>query len=333
MNTTTKTALGTTLDHGLATGAKRSPGKPLAPSAERNPGEGRLPIGGLRSTTILNSFATLMENLMRKAKAALKRVLYTRAGVTMDNTIPDTTTYLVPDRNHFGVIQMPKDGSPTGEVWIEPGSTTGTRDVDFVSTASFRGAMNYADFNRQLVMESTIEGRFIVIAMSRRDIVEIRDQWPRVEWVDQHGEVHETTFDFWIRLADGTCIAVAVKPVSKVRSSGILDTLAAVQAQGIGGFADRVALVTEVYANHDAAFNAGWKLHARRMRNQSEYLEAFGLVSATNGSVRFHDLLQGAKCSAGRRIALWNLIDEAVLVPVGTGRIDDLSFLRRATSN
>ncbi|MFK0204759.1 hypothetical protein [Agrobacterium sp. NPDC090283] len=288
---------------------------------------------GLLSTTILNSPLSLTENLMRKAKAALKRVLYTRAGVTIDNTIPEETTYLVPDSNHFGVIQMPKNGSSTGEVWIEPGMSTGTRDVDFKSIASFRGALHYADFNRQLVMESTIEGRFIMIAMTRPDITEIRDQWPVVEYVDKSGEVHSTTFDFWIRLVDGTRVAVAVKPARKVRSSGILEVLKNVQDQGVGGFADRVALVTEVYANHDAAYNAGWKLHARRMRNQFQYLEALDFISDVQGSVRFNDLLQDASSPAGRRVAIWNLLDEGLLVPDATGRIDDLSFLHRATSN
>jgi len=299
---------------------------------ERGAGR-RRPIGGLRSTTILNSLPVLLETLMRKAKAALKRVLYSRAGVAIENIVPDDTHYLVPDSNHVGVLVKPADGSPTGEIWIEPGASTGTRSVDFKSIASFRGALPYAQFNRQLVMESTIEGRFIMIAMTRPDIVEIRDQWPVVEYVDKYGELHKTIFDFWIRLADGTCIAVSVKPAAKVRSSGVLEMLKSVQDQGVGGFADRVALVTEVYASHDAAANAGWKLHARRMRNQFQYLEALDFVSDLRGSVRFDDLLKDASSPAGRRVAIWNLLDEGLLVPDAPGRIDDLSFLHRATSN
>ncbi|MBY3102328.1 hypothetical protein HFO69_32310 [Rhizobium laguerreae] len=288
---------------------------------------------GLLSTTCLNPLLSLMENLMRKAKAALKRVLYDRAGLTIDNSIPDETQYLEPDNNYVGVIQKPKNGSATGEVWIEPGESTGTRDVGFKSTASFRGAVPYVAFNRQLVMESTIEGRANLIFMARRDIVEIRDQWPVVEFHDEDGVFHGTVFDHWIRLVDGSRVAVAVKPVSKVRSSGILKTLKLAQEQGIGGFADRVALVTEIYASHASAFNAAWKLYSRRARNEVQYLEAFDLVSAINGSVRFHDLLQGATRPAGRRVAIWNLLDEGILVPHEAGRIDDLSFLHRATSN
>ncbi|MGO7201337.1 hypothetical protein ACCT30_08160 [Rhizobium ruizarguesonis] len=288
---------------------------------------------GLLSTTCLNSLFSLMENLMRKAKAALQRVLYNRAGVAIDNTIPDETSYLEPDSNYIGVVQKPKNGSATGEVWIEPGESTGTRDVGFKSTASFRGALPYGAFNRQLVMESTIEGRAGLIFMARRDIVEIRDQWPMVEFADSDGVFHETVFDHWIRLVDGSRVAVAVKPVSKVRSSGILKTLKLAQEQGIGGFADRVALVTEIYASHASAFNAAWKLYSRRARNEVQYLEAFDLISAINCSVRFHDLLQGATHPAGRRVAIWNLLDEGLLVPDEAGRIDDLSFLHRATSN
>jgi hypothetical protein len=288
---------------------------------------------GLLSTTCLNSLFSLMENLMRKAKAALQRVLYNRAGVAIDNTIPDETSYLEPDSNYIGVVQKPKNGSPTGEVWIEPGETTGTRRVDFKSKVSFRGALPYAALNRELVMESTIEGRANLLFMARRDIVEVRDQWPVIEIVDEDGVIEKPVFDNWLRMIDGTRIAVAVKPVSKVRSSGILRTLKLAQEQGIGGLADKVALVTDAYANHANAFNAAWKLHARRMRNQAEYVEAFEIAFESHGSVRFHDLLLGARRPAGRRIAIWNLIDEGILVPDQAGRIDDLSFLHRATSN
>ncbi|MGW9231077.1 hypothetical protein ACWGPT_09440 [Pseudorhizobium sp. NPDC055634] len=286
----------------------------------------------LLATTFLNIIRFCKETLMGKTKLAAVRVKMNRAGVTPDRTIPTATTYLNPDLFHIGSKVVPQDGSWTGEVWVPTGESTGLRQPDSKNVVSFRGAVQHHADNRKIVFESALEARVAKILLARRDIVEVRDQWPDVHHVDC-GRIASHTFDFWARFADGRRVAIAVKPTSRVRSSGVLRTLKLISEQGNGNFADQVALITDAYATHDAAHEAGWKLHSRRMRNEDAYEEAFSLVSSIKGSVRFHDLLDGAAEPAARRIAIWNLIDEGHLVVLHPGRINDLTWLRRPSQN
>jgi hypothetical protein len=90
-----------------------------------------------------------------------------------------------------------------------------------------------------------------------------------------------------------------------------------------------VALFTDAKASLDNDYNAGWILRARRTFNRLEYQAALDRIEGIHGSVRFHDLLIGAPFEGGRRTAIWNLIDEGILVPDERGKISDLSFLHR----
>jgi hypothetical protein len=264
-----------------------------------------------------------------------------RNGINLDFSIPTSATYHTPDDVFVGRIGGTNDNvsEPLGfdeqvmrGEWIPPSASTGTRMPQTKSIASFRGSQHHHASNRSVVFESLIEARFSVIAEARHDIVEIRDQWPVVHYVDCNGCMVSHTFDFWVRMKDGRSVAIAVKPTGRVNSSSILKTLQAIKEQGIGGFAEDVALVTEAYATEDAAYNARWKLHARRMRNEVEYRGALAAVSDLRGSVRLHDLVAEAEMPAHRRIAIWCLIDEGVLAPDELGRITDESFLHNIHS-
>lgn len=286
--------------------------------------------GTLLSTTFLTVARIYKECLgMTKTKIAAVRVKMNRAGIKPDLTIPRTTQYLSPDDMHFGRRSAVPE-TDAESIWIPPGESTGTRVPDKKNVISFRGAIHHFGDNRKVVFESMIENRVAKILLARRDVVELRDQWPEVHYVDAAGVLRSHTFDFWVRLANGKRVAVAVKAAARVRASRVVSTLKLVAAQGIGGHADEVALLTDAYANHDEAHNAGWKLHARRMRNEAAYREAFALIANLHGTVRFHDLLPGASHPAARRIAIWNLLDEGYLAAIQPGRITNLSWLVRA---
>jgi hypothetical protein len=288
----------------------------------------------LLATTFFNLLNLCKETLgMTKTKIAAVRVKMNRAGLKPDRIIPETTQYLSADQAHVGHTIAAANGSLTGDLWIGTAASTGTREPDKKNVISFRGAAQHHGDNRKLVVESALEKRVAALLMARNDVVELRDQYPHVWWADADGKLCEHTFDFWVKLIDGRRIAIAVKPAARVRSSRVVQKLRQIAAQGIGDAADEVALITDAYATHDAARDAGWKLHARRMRNEAAYREALALVCDMNGVVRFHDLLSGADHPAARRIAIWNLIDEGYLAPLEPGRITDLSWLRRATQN
>lgn len=289
--------------------------------------------GTLLSTTFLTLASLYKEYLgMTKTKIAAVRVKMNRAGIKPDLTIPRTTQYLVPDEMHIGRCGAASE-TGAGPVWIPPGESTGTRLPDKKNVISFRGAIHHFGDNRKVVFESMVENRVAKVLLARRDVVELRDQWPEVHYVDAAGVLRSHTFDFWVRLANGKRVAVAVKAAARVRQSRVVTTLKSIAAQGIGGHADEVALLTDAYATHDEARNAEWKLHARRMRNEAAYQDAFAIVANIRGVVRFHDLLQDASHPAARRIAIWNLIDEGYLAAIEPGRITDLSWLIRATQN
>lgn len=268
---------------------------------------------------------------LRTPRPILERLNYGRAGVVPDYHIPEETVYLKPDREHVGATGLVQD-AVDGDVWLEPTPSTGLRSVDFKSTSSFRGHVPYRVANTRLAAESMIEARLAKILQADRRVIDIRDQFPRCSYVDD-GRLLETVFDYWVQLDDQRRVAIAVKQANRVRSSGILRTLKLVAEQGIGGYADAVALITDAHANMDNEYNAGWILRSRRAFNQAEFDQAFARVQAVNGQIRFHDLLDGATSQAGRRTAIWNLIDEQYLMPEEKGRITDLSWLRRATRN
>jgi|GEM_PF-1414896 len=265
---------------------------------------------------------------LRARRAILDRVRYSRAGVAPDDKVPGATVYLQPDAEHVGLTG--RDALDIGEVWMEATPSSGLRSVDHVSKSSFRGHVPYRGQNSSLSAESMIEARLAKILQVHRSVIEIRSQYPRVQYVDD-GTLRETVFDFWVMLSNQQRVAVAVKPARKVRSSGILRTLRLVSDQGIGGYADAVALFTDARAGLDDEYNAAWILRSRRMFSQAEYDHALERVSVVHGSTRFHDLLAGAACQAARRTAIWNLIDQGELEPEEHGRIEDLSWLRRST--
>lgn len=285
---------------------------------------------GIFATAAKNLFRLLKETLMGKTSLALSRVRWNRAGIKPDTCVPDATKYLAPDLFHIGRFDAFEGATANDEIWIGPGPSRGTRDPDKKNVISFRGALQHHADNRVLVIESTIEARLAKILEARNDVVEIRDQEPVAEWVDEDGVLHEHTFDFWVRLASGRTIAIAVKPAERVEPSGVVDILRRIAEQGGRHLADDFAVVTELYASHDAAHNAGWILYARRARNEAAYAEAFEIVSRVHGHLRFHDLVSGSGHPAARRVAIWNLIDEGHLAAVEPGRITDLSWLRPA---
>lgn len=267
---------------------------------------------------------------LRNKRGILERVLYERAGVVPDNHVPEDTVYLKPDAEYVGLTE--RDSLDIGDIWMEATPSSGLRSVDFVSKSSFRGHVPYRGQNTSLSAESMIEARLAKILQVHRRVVDIRSQYPRVQYLDD-GVLCETIFDYWVKLNDQRRIAIAAKPAGRVRSSGILRTLKLTSDQGVGGYADGVALFTDARASLDDEYNAKWILRSRRAFNQAEFDQALDRISIVYGSTRFIDLLAGAGSQAGRRTAIWNLIDRGELEPEERGRISDLSWLRRNLLN
>lgn len=176
--------------------------------------------------------------------------------------------------------------------------------------------------NREVVSDSRFEGGVGCCLEARRDVVKLRDQWPKVEYVDQDGVVSTHTFDWHITLANGQRHAIAARPFEQIKGlAGIMDLIRKQRAHR--EYADGITILTERDCSSDDVANAKLVLRARRHRDNDEMQSALTELRTVNGSVLFGDLVRKAPVEAIRRIAMWNLIDFGILMPVTREKITD----------
>ena len=249
---------------------------------------------------------------MRPEHHIKRFLLETRHGVRSDYRIPEQTTYLRPSVQET-FEQPPRPSCATRRPSDKSPFNTRARPVK---------PLNHTE----MLMESSLEHRFNAIMLAK-DVVEMREQWPRVTYIDHTGKKHEHIFDLWVRKRSGKRVSIAVKPSGKI-TRDFIDMLAAIWDQGcLDGIADDVSFATQHFASETAAANADWILFARRGRNDEDVEEARELLQTVTGHVRFGELMKGLDVQAHRRIALWCLIDEGSLRPVDHGPIEDYSLM------
>lgn len=140
------------------------------------------------------------------------------------------------------------------------------------------------------------------------------------------------TFDFWFRYACGARRCIAVRTRDRVENEfrgapSLAAMLGAISKTNLSRFADGYQIYTDHDVSEDDAHNARELLLSRKYYHEDDYQEALAYVAPIRGTVLFHDLLQGAKAPAHRRMALWSLIDDGILYPVEHGRIRDRSLM------
>jgi len=249
---------------------------------------------------------------MRPEHHIKQHIMEKRAGLVPDYRIPAFVTHLRPTiietfdtmPKQSAASRVPSDKSP------------------FNTRATAVNPLN----DTIILMESALElkaGRIL----KTMDVIEIREQMDKIEWVDLDGVVHTHTFDFWIRKRSGKRVAIAVKPFEKLASKRLLDMLILIKDQGIGGIADDVSFITEYFASEYAAANAEEILFARRARNDADVEEAKAILRHVCGRIRFGELLKGLEVQAYRRTALWVLVGEGWLRPVTPSLIEDHTLM------
>lgn len=183
------------------------------------------------------------------------------------------------------------------------------------------------------LVDSGLEREVHYCLLANRNFVKVRDQWPRVPYKDSLGVDHTHTFDFWVKDVHGRRIAIAVKPrvfVNKARDDGpsVAEVMRLIHPLDLAPFADECVIYTDADVSKAAVYNALNLLRARKHRHAGDYQEALAYIEPICGTVLFHDLLRGAEFPAYRRIALWCLIDDGILVSVHPERINDRSAMR-----
>lgn len=249
---------------------------------------------------------------MRPEHFILKHMLNRRNGMETDFSVPGATVWAKPTvRPRYSPV-LP---------------SSGLRKPSLKSPKNYRGTQPSLDGERIMYFESGVELKGGRVFRCSADVVELREQWPKVHYIGSDGRRYFHIFDYWVRKRCGKRIAIAAKPLEVLIASGTFQILRTIQRMGIPEYADTISFMTEHYATDEADANAGWILVSREKYNEDEFYLAYSIVERLTGAVRFLDLLRNAPVAGHRRTAIWNLIDAGVLIPISPGRIDDNSLL------
>lgn len=139
----------------------------------------------------------------------------------------------------------------------EPDPSRACRNVIRRSKASLRGSLvaMLPAFERARIIhfESMLEFRFLCLALTNKDIWDIREQPSPIQYCRSDGRVVNHAFDFLLVFKSGERIAVAIKPSMRARKSGFATELRYIAAAVSKSFAHRVVLVTEEHIDKKAA--------------------------------------------------------------------------------
>lgn len=187
-----------------------------------------------------------------------------------------------------------------GKPYVPPERTRATRMFPARSRASGRGfviaKLRASAAWRQLIFESDLERKCLLVLLSHRAVVNIWDQPPQITYRNQREQPTSHTFDFLVTLEDGKRIAIAVKPGALVERNGFDREFALIKEQTATQFADDALLVT------DSSFSAA------EVRN-AELLHMFRQAEDVEADVVVQQILRGMNCetSLGQVVAATGL--------------------------
>lgn len=274
---------------------------------------------------------------MNRSRLLLEHILDLRAGVGEDYVVPSGTTYI--DIDHLEqepAAQAVGGGSPGDDSRFTPlGDSGGVRQPARGSATSYRSWAPVPELDRMVTAESLIERRVRDIILGRSDLVDLRDQWPRVGFMTRQGMLHHHVFDYCARYRNGLVELIAVKPanlVDRPRKDGrptLKEAVDLIVAQGEHlAYGHKVTVLTDRQVCNAQAQNAKRLREARRYRHEPDVTEARAEMVALGSRFRFHELVRGTPNRWRRVQAIWALIDERELLAEEPGEIVDRSWLR-----
>ena len=180
---------------------------------------------------------------------------------------------------------------PTPELWTPPESSRGLRAVPMRSRGSSHGHIVLVEC--LLDFESRLERNVALAVLARPDTDWVVEQSPRVEWVDDDGEVHEHTFDLHVMRTDGTRSAVFVKP-SELFKPSMRRMLKLIATQMSPSVAQQVVPITEKNLTRADLHNAELIQEVRREPYREDDAVIADLVADLNGPVRIAELVENS---------------------------------------
>ncbi|WP_426231653.1 hypothetical protein [Pararhizobium sp. DWP3-4] len=219
--------------------------------------------------------------------------------------------------------------TPTSEkYWNPPSYGLASRLPPSKSAKTARGSVAYGD--HVIPFESELEHRILLTLMARTDVADIQGQYPVLRFVDANGKTCKHTADFCVRFTDGYEVAVVVKMERK--RADMLLLIERMKAYGTDGAVDDIRFLSEKNGSFEAAANARNVLWSRKWHDQNEIEQVLNLLKKLQGFFRFGDLLWGCGNMSARRVAIWRLIDQGILVSTTGEEITELTWLRKITA-
>ncbi|MFK4383246.1 hypothetical protein [Bradyrhizobium sp. USDA 223] len=156
-------------------------------------------------------------------------------------------TYFMPDPSL-------RDPRPEDDAQPEMLPSLSSRPISLHSAISVHG-WDFFD-GRKVWYEAELELKFALVAKMRRDVRAVEEQPPPVIFVNDQGVRQQHTFDFKLRMMDGTSGLVAVKPFALVEKTGIRRVVELTAEQIPPSLADWTLLFTDLDLSLTDLFNA-----------------------------------------------------------------------------
>lgn len=208
-----------------------------------------------------------------------------------------------------------------------PDPSRATRTVPTRSRMSSRGTVVAKlpewGHSRRIVFESKLEQRFIHLALSRADVVDIWDQPSSVGYLDHDKIARRHTFDFLVTLYDDQRLAVIVKPYHRASRMSFRELVKTIAAATPPTFADQVVVFTDQSFTKIEAANAKKLFEARQCAAEALDDHVANGAAALHEPTSIRQFLTNLHCNgvgyaaALRAIAdgVLTLVDDTLLSP------------------
>lgn len=180
---------------------------------------------------------------------------------------------------------------------------------------------------RQIISASQAERETCLLLLAQQNLWNLHDQPNTVSFTDLDGIKRTHRFDYLVEFRDGSKVAVAVKPESRVKSLNFRDTLAAIERDLPLGFADKVCLVTERNRHHAEVHNAQLLNFFRRSPDQEADSIVFQRIASLNGETTIAKLIEPTKLDGRGFRAVFRAIYDGHLTTSKQERITSSSIV------
>ncbi|MBM7482339.1 hypothetical protein ACVWWI_004350 [Bradyrhizobium sp. USDA 3686] len=214
-----------------------------------------------------------------------------------------------------------RDPRPESDMLPEMLPSLSSRTISLHSAISVHG-WDFFD-GRKVWYEAELEQNFALVVAMRPDVVEIAEQPPAVTYFDDHGRKRPHTFDFKLRMMNGTSGLVAVKPFALVEKTGIRRVVELTAEQMPPSVADWTLLFTDLDLSLTDLFNAKVIHHARRDPWPQDDAVVARLIRNLKGEISIGELAARSGLGGYAFEAVVRAIADGKLKPVEYGMLDD----------